>query len=377
MELAAVLPDAVSWRRHLHAHPELSFHEHETAAFIHRTLGGFAGLELERPTSTSVIARLRGARPGRTLAMRADIDALPILEATGAEFASRNDGVMHACGHDGHTAMMLAAARLLSEQRAELAGEIRFIFQHAEELPPGGATELVAAGVLDGADAVIGAHLASMLEVGRIAARPGPFTAAADTFSVTIHGRGGHAAFPHETVDPIVAAAQAISSLQQVVARETPPLESAVVSVTRIAGGNADNVTPESVRFGGTVRTFSTELRERTRAAMARVLEGVSAAHGATCEFEYVTGYDPVINDPVLAALVNDVAGDRAIEFDPVMAGEDFSAYLRACPGVFFFLGAGGPGAFPHHHPRFEIDERALGVGIDVLVRSARRYLAD
>jgi amidohydrolase len=377
MDLAAVLPDAVTWRRHLHEHPELSFHEHETAAFIRRILAGFDGLELETPTETSVVARLRGPRPGATLAMRADIDALPIQEATGVEFASRHDGVMHACGHDGHTAMMLAAARVLSRQRAELAGEIRFIFQHAEELPPGGATELVAAGVLDGVDAIIGAHLASMLEVGRIAAHPGPFTAAADTFSVTIRGRGGHAAFPHETIDPIVVAAQAISNLQHVVAREAPPLERVVVSVTRIVGGSADNVIPESVQFGGTVRTFSSELRDRTRAAIARVLEGVSAAHRATCEFEYVTGYDPVINDPALAALVSEVAGERAIDFDPVMAGEDFSAYLRACPGVFFFVGAGGAGAFPHHHPRFAIDERALETGIDVLVRSARRYLSE
>jgi amidohydrolase len=376
MDVTGVLPDAVAWRRHLHQHPELSFHEHETAAFVRRTLASFEGLELETPTETSVVACLRGPQPGRTLALRADMDALPITEATGVEFASRRHGVMHACGHDGHTAMLLAAARLLAERREELAGEVRFIFQHAEELPPGGATELVAAGVLDGADAIIGAHLASTLEVGRVAVFPGCFTAAADTFAVTIQGRGGHAAFPHETIDPIVVAAQAISSLQHVVARNAPPLESVVVSVTRIAGGNADNVIPETVSFGGTVRTFSTELRERTRAAMARVLEGVSAAHGATCEFEYVTGYDPVVNDAELARLVADVSGDRRIDFQPVMAGEDFSAYLRSVPGCFFFVGAGGPGAFPHHHPRFTIDERALSVGIDVLVQSARRYLS-
>ncbi len=375
--MGVVTADAVAWRRHLHAYPELSFHEHETARFVVETLGSFGGLELEQPTPTSVVARLHGERPGRTLALRADMDALPIQEESGVEFASHADGVMHACGHDGHTAMLLAVARLLVAQRAELAGEIRFLFQHAEEVPPGGAAELVAAGVLDGVDAVIGAHLMSTLEVGKVAAIEGPCSAAADTFSVRIHGRGGHAAFPHQTVDPIAVSAQAISSLQHIAARTTSPLDSVVVSVTRIAGGTADNIIPETVQLGGTVRAYREEVRRGTRDAMARILDGVTAAHGATVEFDYVDGYAPVVNDARLAAVVREAAGDRAVEMEPMMAGEDFSAYLRAAPGCFFFVGAGGEGAFPHHHPRFTVDEEALPVGIETFVRTTLRLLAD
>lgn len=341
------------------------------------TLASFNGLEIETPTATSVVARLRGGRPGRTLALRAELDALPIQEAGSEEFASGRPGVMHACGHDGHTAMLLAVARLLTEERDELPGEIRFLFQHAEELPPGGGAELVAAGVLDGVDAIVGCHLFSTLELGRIAALDGSCTAAADTFSVRIRGRGGHAAAPEETVDPVLTAALAITSLQQVVSRNSPPLDSVVVSVTRIAGGTADNVIPQEVEFGGTVRTFKPGVRERTIAAIRRVLDGVTAAHGASHEFQYTKGYDPVINDPGLAALVRGAAGpDRIIEIEPVMAGDDFSAYLQACPGCFFFLGAGSSSAFPHHHPQFKIDESALPIGIDTLAETARRFLS-
>ena len=209
-----MVSDAVAWRRHLHRHPELSFREHETARFVREKLASFGELEIQTPTATSVVAHLRGARPGRALALGADLDALPIDEASGEEFASEREGVMHACGHDGHTAMLLAVARLLVARRSELAGEVRFVFQHAEEQPPGGASELVAAGVVDGVDAVIGCHLLSTLELGRIAVRDGCCTAAADTFAVRIQGRGGHAAFPHETVDPVLASAVAITSLQ-------------------------------------------------------------------------------------------------------------------------------------------------------------------
>ena len=375
MELAEVVGDAVTWRRQLHAHPELSFQEHKTAAFVRERLSSLDSLEIVSPTPTSVLATLRGRRPGPTLALRADIDALPIEEESGVEFVSRNAGVMHACGHDGHTAMLLATARLLAAMREKLAGEVRFVFQHAEELPPGGAVEIVASGVLEGVDAIVGCHLMSDMEVGRIGALEGACTAAGDTFSARIVGRGGHAAFPHAAVDPIAAAAQAISSLQHVVSRETPPLDSVVVSVTRISGGTADNVIPESVELGGTVRTYREEVRRRTREGMERILGGIASAHGASYEFEYVEGYPSVVNDPDLTALVREVAGERLIECPRLMAGEDFSAYLRVAPGCFFFVGAGGPDAFPHHHPRFTIDEDALPVGIETLTQTALRFL--
>ena len=378
MNVDEVAPDAVAWRRYLHANPELSFREHDTARFIRETLASFGGLEIESPTATSVVARLACGRPGPTLALRADIDALPIQEESGVEFASRTSGVMHACGHDGHTAMLLAVARLLVASQAELSGEVRFVFQHAEEVPPGGAAELVAAGALDGVDAIVGSHLDSTLALGKVAALDGVCTAAADTFSVRVHGRGGHAAFPQETVDPIAVSAQAITNMQHIVARNTSPLDSIVVSVTRIAAGSADNVIPETTEFGGTVRSYREEARARTREAMARVLNGVTAAHGATYELDYVDGYAPVVNDPLLAAVVREAAGaERVVEVEPVMAGEDFSAYLRVAPGCFFFVGAGDEHAFPHHHPRFTIDERALTVGIETFTRFALRFLTD
>jgi amidohydrolase len=375
VNVAEVIDDAIAWRRHLHAHPELSFQERETAAFVRERLQSFEQLDVASPTPTSVVATLRGGRPGRTLALRADMDALPIQEESGVGFASQNDGAMHACGHDGHTAMLLATAQLLTAMRDELPGEVRLVFQHAEELPPGGAAEIVSSGALDGVDAIIGCHLVSTMEVGKVAALEGACTAAADTFSVRIEGRGGHAAFPHTAVDPIAAAAQAISSVQQIGSRETPPHESVVVSVTRIAGGTADNVIPGSVELGGTVRTYNEELRLRTRDAMERILGGVASAHGATSTFTYVEGYRSVVNDPALTALVRQVAGERLVDWTPQMAGEDFSAYLRLAPGCFFFVGAGGDGAFPHHHPRFTIDEGALPIGIETLTQTALRFL--
>ncbi|MBV9606359.1 MAG: amidohydrolase [Solirubrobacterales bacterium] len=375
MEVAEVLPDAIAWRRHLHAHPELSFQEHQTAAFVRDRLDELDGLALSSPTPTSVVATLSGGRPGPTLAMRADLDALPIQEESGVEFASQVGGVMHACGHDGHTAMLLATARLLGARRQELPGEVRFVFQHAEELPPGGAIEIVRSGALDGVDAVVGCHLMSDMAVGTVAALDDACTAAADVFSIRILGRGGHAAFPQLAVDPIAAAAQSVSSLQHVVAREAPPLESVVVSVTRISGGTADNIIPESVELGGTVRTYSEELRQQTREAMERVVAGVTTAHRAAYEFEYVEGYSSVVNDPSLTALVRDVAGARLVDRPPLMAGEDFSAYLSVAPACFFFVGAGGDGAFPHHHPRFTVDEDALSVGIETLTTTALRFL--
>ena len=378
MDTSILAAQAVVWRRHLHANPELSFEEHETSRFVRETLESFGGLELSQPTPTSVVARLQGRRPGRTLALRADMDALPIQEDTGLEFASQRPGVMHACGHDGHTAALLAVARALVERRDEVVGEVRFLFQHAEELPPGGAAELVAAGALAGVDAVLGAHLISSIEAGRVGVLDGQVTAAADTFSARILGRGGHAAFPHLVVDPIPIAAQVISSLQQIVSRNTKPLDSAVVSVTRIQGGTADNIIPEAVELGGTVRTFRQEVRGQTRAAMERILAGVAGAHGGGFEFDYELGYDPVVNDPELALLVRDAArADRLVEVEPLMAGEDFSAYLRTTPGCFFFVGAGSEGALPHHHPGFTIDdETALPVAIDTMTRAALLYLS-
>src|SRR3954452_14435946 len=368
----AAAEDAGRWRRHLHRHPELSFHEFETARFVRETLESFGGLEIESPTPTSVVARLRGSRPGKTLALRADIDALPIVEESGVEFASESDGAMHACGHDGHTAMLLGAARVLSERGIE-AGEVRFIFQHAEELAPGGARELVAAGVMEDVDFVYGCHLWTPLEYGKVAAVPGDFMAAADFFRLVISGRGGHTGLPHTAVDVVACAAELVGSLQHIVARRLDPLAPAVVTVGSLHAGDAPNVIPGEAVLTGTTRSFSEEARARIPELMEEIARGVCAAHGATHELDFQFGYKPVVNEPGAAELVRSVAGADLVDLAPIMGGDDFSAYLAEAPGCYAFIGA--QGEYPHHHPRFTIDERALAIGTRLHVNVAKRAL--
>jgi amidohydrolase len=367
----------------LHRNPEVSYHEQETSRFVYETLESFGDLELARPTGTSVVARLVGERPGRTLAIRADIDALPIQEENDFDFASRNPGAMHACGHDGHTAMLLGTAKILSGMRERINGEVRFIFQHAEELSPGGAEELVEAGVMDGVDAVIGAHLWSQLAVGKIGVTHGPMMAAPDIFEITIRGKGGHAAMPHQVVDSIAVGAQVVTNLQHVVSRETDPIDHVVVSVTKFSGGTTHNVIPGTVEMVGTVRTLDPEVRERVPELMERVIKGVTEAHGADYEFRYKPGYRPVINAEevtgVIEETVRDVLGEGALEImPPNMGGEDFSAYQQKAPGAFFLVGAGNEEkgiVNPHHHPRFTIDEDALDNGVRMFLGATFRLL--
>ena len=382
VELPELEPEIIGWRRHFHERPELSYDEHETARFVEWKLQRW-GLEPERPTPTSVVARLRGDLPGPTIALRADMDALPIEEENTFEFASKHPGVMHACGHDGHTAMLLGVAQLMSRRGAELPGEVRFVFQHAEEKPPGGAVELVEAGVLEGVDAIVGAHLMSIIDTGQIVVLPGPELAAADLFEITVRGRGGHGAMPQQTVDPVAVAAQLVSALQLPVSRQTDPLDSAVLSITRIVGGSAHNVIPETVELWGTVRTFRPETREEIRESMARISESVTAAFGAEADFRWVEGYPAVVNDPRVAGVIAEAASavvgnGGVVDIPPIMGGEDFSAYLARTPGAFVLVGARSEeaeSAYPHHHPRFTVDERALPIGVAVLVRSALALL--
>jgi amidohydrolase len=379
----SVLDDVVRWRRHLHRNPELSFHEHETAAYIADTLGGFGDdLEVERPAENSVVAHLRTGRPGPVVALRADIDALPIDEDSGVEFASENDGVMHACGHDGHTAMLLGAARVLADARERLpGGEVRFLFQPAEELAPGGARDLVAAGAVDGVDFVYGCHLWTPLEYGKVAAMPGPFMAAADFFSLAITGRGGHGGLPHLADDTVAIAAQVVTNLQHVVARRVDPLERAVLSVGAFHAGDAPNVLPDRAELAGTVRSFDRGVRERMPQLIEEIVRGVTAAHGAAYEFDYTFGYQPVVNDDEATALGQGaIPEDERADLAPIMGGDDFSAYLAEAPGCYAFIGAGDEAAgatFPHHHPRFRSDERALETGVRLHVDVALRALKE
>ncbi|WP_293911564.1 amidohydrolase [Deinococcus sp.] len=376
---AALAPQLTAWRRHLHQHPELGFAEHETSAYIAAELSRLPHLSVTRPTATSVLAVLQGGKPGQTVLLRADIDALPILEENSFEFVSSVPGVMHACGHDGHTSILLGVARLLSEDPSQVNGQIRMIFQHAEESGPGGAEELVhGTELMSGVDVVTGLHLNSQLPTGVVAVKPGAFMAAPDVFRVTIQGKGGHAAHPEETVDPIVIGAQVITNLQQVVSRGVSALDNMVLSVTYFHAGTTHNVIPGSAELMGTVRTFDAELRSKAPGMLERVVRGITEAHGATYTFAYEPGYRPVVNTDWVAERLMGIAraevGDKAQLATPSMGGEDFSAYLTRAPGAYFNVGSGNAeleSDYPHHHPRFTIDEASLVTGVRMLYAAA------
>ncbi|MCU0648207.1 MAG: amidohydrolase [Gemmatimonadaceae bacterium] len=383
----ALAEQVIAWRRHLHARPELAWEEHGTSGFVAETLAaiGAGAFVITRPTATSVMARLtgRGAGAGRTIALRADMDALPIHEENDVAYRSQVDGKMHACGHDGHTAMLLGVARSLVATRDQWAGEVRFLFQHAEEQSPGGAEEMVQAGVMDGVDAVAGVHLWAGLEYGQIGVLAGPMMAAPDNFFITVRGSGGHAAQPHLCVDPIAIGAQLVTTLQHIVARRVDPLDPAVVTVTYFRGGTTTNVIPDSAELWGTVRTFDPTLRANARTWIEQMTKGVCEAHDATYEFRWLDGYRPVVNDPAVATRLQDVIrrefGDQWLaDMRPSMGGEDFSAFQQKAPGAFAFVGAGHAASgivHPHHHPRFQIDERALSIGVRYLTAAARELL--
>jgi amidohydrolase len=384
-DVAAVGADVLKWRRHLHQHPELSYQEHETARFVIERLQEFGGLEISTPTKTSVVADLVGGRPGPRLALRADMDALPITEENDFEFASQSPGVMHACGHDGHTAMLLGAARILANHRAEVPGRLRFIFQHAEELCPGGAQELVGVGVMSGVDLVVGAHLDSLLQVGKVGIKAGPMMASSDEFWITIHGVGGHAAQPQHTVDCVAIGAQVVTNLQHVASRNVDPREALVLSVTQFNAGTAENVIPGVAKLVGTVRTLNPELRRQAPELMHRVLRGITAAHGASYTLDYRTGYAAVLNDQRITQQWKDAStrvlgAEQVAEPEPTMASEDFSAYVDKAPGTYFTVGGFNQEkgiTYPHHHPRFTVDEAALPVGVQTFVSGSFALLEE
>ncbi|MFC4424744.1 M20 family metallopeptidase [Deinococcus navajonensis] len=372
----------LAWRRHLHMHPEVGFQEHQTAAYIENELRQMPGLTVSRPTETSVLAVLKGGQPGRTLLLRADIDALPIHEENTFEFASKTPGVMHACGHDGHTAILLGVARMLSDHPQAVPGEVRMIFQHAEEIGPGGAEELVMeTPLMEGVDVVTGLHLNSQLPAGMVAVKPGAFMASPDMIELTIRGRGGHGAHPEETVDPIAVGAQVVANLQHVVSRQVAAQDALVVSITSFHSGTTHNVIPDTAQMMGTVRTFDPALREKAPKLIERVIKGVCEAHGATYDLRYEFGYRPVINTDWVAAQLREIALDTVgpehyQDARPTMGGEDFSAYMEKAPGAYFNVGSGSDEAdsrWPHHHPRFTLDETALETGVRMLHAAALR----
>ncbi|WP_248926471.1 M20 metallopeptidase family protein [Paenibacillus hamazuiensis] len=376
-------PQMVEWRRYLHEHPELSFQEAETAGFIAARLGQW-GIDVKTGIGGhGVVGFLQGGRPGPTVALRADIDALPIQDEKSCEYASKNPGVMHACGHDAHTSTLLGVARTLSQIREQIPGNVVFLFQPAEEVSPGGALPMIRDGALDGVDAVYGVHLWTPFPVGTAATRPGPFMAAADEFVIDIKGKGGHGGLPHQTIDSIVIASHLVVNLQTIVSRTADPTEACVVSVGSFHGGTSFNVIAETTRLIGTVRTFNPDLREAVKERMERIVASTCSMFGASYELDYKYGYPPLINHDAEARrffkVGTQLLGKDAISESPlIMAGEDFSYYLQHKPGCFMFVGAGNAGKqaeYPHHHPRFDIDEEAMSHAAKLLIGMALDYM--
>ena len=378
----SIAESLVAWRRHLHAHPELSGQEVNTARFVAQELRRIGYTPVENVGGThGVIADLDvgGDRP--RVALRADMDALPITEQTELPFASQSPGVMHACGHDAHTAMLLGAAKVLHDNRDQLAAPVRFIFQPHEEMIPGGAADMIAGGALDGVARIFGIHIWSQLPAGRFATRPGPMMAAVNDFDITITGRGGHAAMPEVCVDPVVVAAQLVTALQTIASRTLGFGDAAVVSVTRIEAGTAYNVIPPLAKLAGTVRTFDETVRKRALQRIRELTAGVCAAFGAEGMVEIEAGYPVVINDADeterarAAATAAGIPAEEIGTVEPIGGGEDFAYYQQKLPGVFVFVGGGNEAKgciWPHHHPRFDIDESALPRGVALHCEYAR-----
>lgn len=362
-------------RRHLHRYPELSNEEFETTQLIRGWLEE-AGIRVaEYPLATGIIAEVGGLQEGPIIALRADIDALPIQEETGLPYASTIPGKMHACGHDFHAAALIGTAYALKQREQELRGTVRLIFQPAEEKAKG-ARQVIDSGALEGVQAIFGMHNKPDLPVGTIGIKEGPLMAAADGFVVEVAGKGSHAAVPEAGLDPIVTASHIITALQSIVSRNVSPLKSAVISVTKLHSGTAWNVIPDKALMEGTIRTFDDDVRQQVLERFNQVVQGVAAAFGTTAAVRWIEGPPPVHNDRRLAELgyvAAAEAGYEAVIPVPSPAGEDFAVYQREVPGLFVFMGTAGTREW--HHPAFDLDERAISVSIDFFTRLAERAL--
>ncbi|QOY36350.1 amidohydrolase [Anaerobacillus isosaccharinicus] len=377
--------EIISLRRHLHENPELSFEEVETPKLIadyHRNLGHEVR---EHVGGRGVVAILKGNKPGKTVALRADFDALPIQDEKDVPYKSKIPGAMHACGHDGHSASLLGLAKSLNSIKDQLFGKIIFIHQHAEELAPGGAIAMIEDGCLDGVDYIFGTHLWATEPLGKIQYKSGPIMAAADRFEITIQGQGGHGAKPHETKDSIVIGSQIVLALQQIVSRRVSPMDAAVISVGSFEAKNAFNVIADSVKIVGTARSFNEKVQDLLENEIQRVVKGICLAGDVTGTVQYKRGYPALVNhhDEAIqvAALAEDIPGVIEVEdMIPQMGGEDFAYYLHHVKGAFFFTGAKNPTwekAYPHHHPKFDIDENALLISAKLLGDLALYYTSE
>jgi amidohydrolase len=385
-EMAQLAESVIDLRRVLHQWPELGFQERRTSALVAHHLQAL-GIEVRTGIAqTGVLGVLRGNDEGKTILLRADMDGLPIEEASGIPYASQNHGVMHACGHDGHTAILLTVARVLAQRRHQLSGTVKFAFQPAEELPPGGAKGMIEEGVLENpsVDAVFGLHLWNGLPVGQIGVDDGPIMASVDRFDIVIKGVGSHGAYPHAGVDPIVVSSHVVGALQTVVSREVPPLAPVVVSIGTFQAGTAFNVIPSQAELSGTVRTVDMRIREEMPARLERIVRGVTSGMRAEYSFNYAFGYPVTVNDRHWAQFARQVAGAIVGDVNVVSAGmtmgaEDMSYFLDAVPGCYLRLGSGNADKgliHPHHSALFNFDEAALPIGVELLAQLTLTYLS-
>jgi len=387
-EKAVSLKDQViEWRHYLHQRPEVAWKEEETTRFLAGILEemGYENISVGYGGGkTGLTAELNNEKDGKRIALRADIDALPIVEEAEVDYRSCNEGTMHACGHDSHMAMLLGAARLISEMKDDFPGKIRLIFQPAEENPRRpGAREMVKEGVLEGVDGIFGIHIWSPVESGHLGYTLGPIMASADSFFLEIKGKGGHGAMPHLAVDPTVAASQIINTLHTIVSREVNPLKAAVISTGEVKAGSAFNIIPDTLSMSGTVRTFDPEIRSYLASRIEDVVRGTCRVLRCEADFEFNFNLPSTINNRAFADMASRVGielmgQDKVQEIDPTMGAEDFSFYLNEIPGAFFFLGTGDPEKstdFPHHHPKFKVDDDVLSDGVALLAGVAWQFL--
>ena len=368
----------ISMRRHFHENPELSFQEKETFVRLKEELEKM-GLKVTEAPNGGLYADITGGGKGRTVALRADVDALPVTEENTFKFVSRNKGVMHACGHDAHMAMLLGVAKMLLANRNELKGTFRLMFQAAEEKPPGGAISLIKAGVLRDVDYVIGQHVMTRSQTGTIASFPKEAMAYADEFRVKIHGKGGHGSAPQETIDALVIATQYVNAAQTIVSRMTGPFDPSVVTFGTLNSGYRYNIIAAHAEMTGTVRTFDRNVQKKIRGELEKILAGICSSFGAHYDFEYIEGYPALINHESVTKVIEEAATEvlgkgRIIHPNPDMGGEDFAYYVKEKPGSFYFLGVGNSDKgidSPQHSPTYTVDESALKNGTEIFYRAA------
>ncbi len=374
--------ELVAIRRHLHMHPELSFQEEKTPEYIAAFLEE-QGITVERNVGgRGVVGRLIKDESLPTLAIRADFDALPIQDEKDAPYKSQVPGVMHACGHDAHTAVLMITAKILAKNFDKINGNLVFIHQHAEEVDPGGAIQMIADNCLKGVDAIIGQHVSSDLDVGKLGYKYGTATGIPDDFWITIKGKGGHAAHPDTTIDPVAAAIRLCNDLQYIVSRKTRATTPAVISVTQLQAGDQNNVIPDSAKIAGTIRTFDPTTQKLMIDELKRCLEGLVTTMGITYDLKYSKGYPPVVNTTNETDLIVNAARkiediEELVELKPSLGGEDFSYYLQRVPGSFFYTGTRNENFkadFPHHHPKFDIDETGMLNAVKVFLQATEDF---